>query len=120
MGLPSGVPTALPDGRGGPSPIFKLTLRQYTPGDTFSLDFAPPDPSFVLHDPTFCGPMSRQACRADGLYWFGPFYGMQLVGTMGHYRYIRTYSDGRQTIIAEGDIDVTQWSTVSFTYPPAS
>lgn len=116
-GLPNGVPTALPDGRGGPSPIFWLSLTAYAPGDTFLLDFTPPDPSFDLHDPDFCGPADPQQCRAGGRYGKGPFYGMQLVGTQGHYRFVRVSAEGTQTVIAEGDVDVTHWNTVTAVYP---
>ncbi|MGH7685460.1 MAG: hypothetical protein ACREN2_01370 [Candidatus Dormibacteria bacterium] len=117
-GMPSGVPTALPDGRGGPSPVFWLDLSTYSQGDAYLLDFAPPDPSFDLHDPYFCGPAARLPCRGGGRFGKGPFYGMQLVGTDGHYRYLRQTPGGRTTVIAEGDVDVTHWTSVIATYPP--
>ena len=117
MGLPSGAPSQL-DGK-APSPGFMLKLNQYTPGDNFVLDYTPPDPSFVLYDPNICGPSARVQCRAGGTFGKGPFYGLQLVGTMGHYRFIKVAQSGQQTVIAEGDVDVTQVSTVVATYPPS-
>ena len=115
MGLPSGAPSQV-DGK-APSPAFALKLNRYTPGDTFVLDYSPPDPSFVLHDPNICGPSAKVQCRAGGSFGKGPFYGLQLAGTMGHYRFIKVAQSGRQTVIAEGDVDVTQPSTVVATYP---
>ena len=115
MGLISGVPTSV-DGK-APSPGFMLKLNQYTPGDTFVLDYSPPDPSFVLHDPNICGPSASVHCFASGTFGKGPFYGLQIVGTMGHYRFIKVAQSGQQTVIAEGDVDVTQPSTVVATYP---
>lgn len=100
-----------------PSPEFMLKVNQYTPGDTFVLDFNPPDPSFVLRDPDICGPRATVQCRAGGAFGKGPYYGLQVVGTMGHYRFIRMAQSGQQTVIAEGDVDVTQPSTVIATYP---
>jgi hypothetical protein len=98
-----------------------LTLKQYTPGDTFVLDFSPPDAgNFVLHDPAFCGTSASQQCRSGGTYYKGPFLGMQLVGTSGHYRYSRVAAGGEQMVVAEGDVDVTQWSTVIAQYPSGS
>lgn len=117
MGLPSGLPASM-NGL-APSPGFMLKLNQYTPGDTFILDYSPPDPSFVLHDPNICGPRATVQCRAGGSFGKGPFYGLQLVGTMGHYRFIKVTQSGQQTVIAEGDVDVTQPSTVVATYPPS-
>ena len=117
LGLPSGAPAEM-NGL-APSPGFMLKLNQYTPGDTFVLDYSPPDPSFVLHDPDICGPSARLQCRAGGTFGMGPFYGLQLVGTMGHYRFIKVTQSGQQTVIAEGDVDVTQPSTVVATYPPS-
>lgn len=117
MGLISGVPTSV-DGK-APSPGFMLKLNQYMPGDTFVLDYGPPDPSFVLHDPNICGPSASVQCRAGGSFGKGPFYGLQLVGTIGHYRFIKVAQSGQQTVIAEGDVDVTQPSTVVATYPPS-
>ena len=115
MGLPSGLPSAM-NGL-APSPGFMLKLNQYTPGDTFILDYSPPDPSFVLYDPNFCGPAAKMQCRAGQSFGKGPFYGLQLVGTMGHYRFMKVAQSGEQTVIAEGDVDATQPSTVVATYP---
>ena len=117
MGLPSGMPESL-NGM-APSPAFMLKLNQYTPGDTFVLDYSPPDPSFVLYDPNICGPSAKVQCYASGSFGKGPFYGLQLVGTIGHYRFIEVAQSGQQTVIAEGDVDVTQASTVIATYPPS-
>lgn len=117
MGLPSPAPPSI-NGL-APSPAFMLKLNQYTPGDTFVLDYVPPDPSFVLHDPNFCGPAAVVHCMAGLPFHKGPFYGLQLVGTMGHYRFIRQTQSGQQTVIAEGDVDVTQLNTVVATYPPS-
>lgn len=100
-----------------PSPAFSLRLNEYTPGDTFVLDYSPPDPSFVDHDPNFCGPAARLQCRSGGTFGKGPFYGLQIVGTMGHYRFLRVAQSGQQIVIAEGDVDVTRLVTVVATYP---
>lgn len=118
MGLPSPAPPSI-NGL-APSPVFALRLNEYTPGDTFVLDFSPPDPSFVLHDPDLCGPSGSLPCRARMTFYRGPFYGLQLVGTMGHYRFVKVAQSGQQTVIAEGDVDVTQQSTVVATYPASS
>ena len=117
VGLPSGAPSQL-EGK-APSPGFLLKLDQYTPGDTFVLDYSPPDPSFVLYDPNFCGPAAKVQCHAGGTFGKGPFYGLELVGTMGHYRFLKVAQSGQQTVIAEGDVDVTQLVTVVATYPPS-
>ena len=117
MGLPSGAPAST-NGL-APSPAFSLKLNEYTPGDTFVLDYSPPDPSFVLHDPNFCGPTAVVHCTAGLPFYKGPFYGLQIVGTMGHYRFIKVAQSGQQTVIAEGDVDVTQLVTVVATYPPS-
>ena len=117
MGLISPAPPSI-NGL-APSPMFMLKLNAYTPGDTFVLDFSPPDPSFVLRDPNFCGPSASLQCRAGGPFYKGPYYGLQLVGTMGHYRFVKLSQSGKQTVIAEGDVDVTQPSTVVATYPPS-
>lgn len=115
MGLPSGAPSQL-EGK-GPSPAFMLKLNQYTPGDTFVLDYTPPDPSFVLYDPNICGPKAKVQCYAGGMFGKGPFYGLELVGTIGHYRFLKVAQSGQQTVIAEGDVDVTQLVTVVARYP---
>lgn len=116
-GLPSGAPTST-NGL-APSPAFSLKLNEYTLGDTFVLDYSPPDPSFVLHDPNICGPTEVVHCSAGLSFYKGPYYGLQLVGTMGHYRFIKVAQSGQQTVIAEGDVDVTQLVTVVATYPPS-
>ena len=117
LGLPSGAPSQM-DGK-APSVAFALKLNQYTPGDTFVLDYSPPDPSFVLYDPKICGPSAKVQCYAGGTFHMGVFYGLQLVGTIGHYRFIRQTQSGQQTVIAEGDVDVTQLNTLVATYPPS-
>ena len=117
IGLPSGAPSQL-EGK-APSLAFSLKLNQYTPGDTFVLDYMPPDPSFVLYDPNICGPSAKVQCYAGGTFSKGPFYGLQLVGNIGHYRFIRETQSGQQTVIAEGDVDVTQLNTLVATYPPS-
>ena len=71
----------------------------------------------MLHDPNICGPAATVQCRAGGTFRKGPFYGLHLVGTMGHYRFIKVAQSGQQTVVAEGDVDVTQPSTVVATYP---
>ena len=117
MGLPSGAPSQL-EGK-APSLAFLLKLNQYTPGDTFVLDYSPPDPSFVLYDPKICGPSAQVQCYPGGTFHMGPYYGLQLVGNIGHYRFIRQTQSGQQTVIAEGDVDVTQLNTLVATYPPS-
>ena len=97
--------------------MFLLVLSTYSTGDSFLLDFEPPDPTFDLHDPYFCGPSAQLHCRVGGRFSIGPFYGMELVGTNGHYRFLRQTPDGRTSAIAEGDVDVTQWTTVTAVYP---
>ena len=92
MGFPSSLPASM--NRLLPSPEFMLKLNQYTPGDPFVLDNSPPDPSFVLHDPNICGPSASVQCRAGGSFGKGPYYGLQLVGTMGHYRFVKVRAVG--------------------------